>query len=267
MYNLGISIGLGLVFLLLGWLVGGAWYAGIIPSLIAIGVAYFLLMRRTGKQLEAIMMGAMAEMEALNTVAQPTTPGEYQKLVALRDTKLARVREIMRSGFALGKWQFLVNEQIYAQLGSLDYMEQKWAPARQNLEKAWSRNWQSQALLACIDHREKKADAALARMKQTEAAGGREPLFWALYTWMAVENGKTEVALQAVATGLTLNGQSKPLKDLAEAVRNKRPVKVTDFAPGWYQFFPEAMMTQQQKEQQQVVEKGRHQYRPPQPRR
>lgn len=221
MYNLLIALGAGLLAgVLAGALVG--WLAGILPGIIVAGVAYFFLARRSGRRLEALMKEAQAAFEA---------------------QKLDRGRELLESGLALAPWQFLVAEQIHAQLGALDYLQRNWSGARAHLDKSWSRNWMSQAMLACLDHREGQRAAALARMEKATGPGGEDPTFWALYAWLCLEAEERDKAVVVLSQGVKKCPNSKALAELLDLVRNKkrlRPEKhFTPFAPAWYQFFPE----------------------------
>ena len=185
MYNLLISIAVGIVLFVVTGLIGGNWLAGIIPALLGLGIVYFLLARRSGQQLQAIMERAMAEFQALEGHPQPRTQREANKLMALQKEKIAKGRAIMEEGFKLSRWQFLVDQQIHAQIGAIEYMQQNYDTAREHLEKAWSRHWQAQAMLACMDFRDKKIDEALTRMEGADGAGGSDALFWGIYAWIA----------------------------------------------------------------------------------
>jgi preprotein translocase subunit YajC len=239
MYNLLISMGVAVALLGLGWGVTGTAIAGVIPAILGMGVAYFLLARRSGKQLQAIMNRAMAEFGALQNVQAPRTQSEANKLRQLQLDKIAKGREILEEGFALAPWQFLVGKQIHAQIGAIEYMQMNWEAAREQLLQAWSRNWQAMAMLSCIDHREKKHDEALGRMEEAKGPGKKDPLFWGLYAWLALKAGKRDLAVRVANEGLQSNEGSDALKAIAAAIANKKPVKVDGFDPGWYQFFPE----------------------------
>lgn len=245
MYNLAISLGIAALAFALGALAAG-WLAGILPALLAAVVAYFLLARRTGRQLETLMKQA----------------GE-----AIQKGKIDRGRKLMEQGFALAPWQFLIKEQIHAQLGAIDYLQRRFGSARKHLERSWSRNWMSMAMLACIDHREGKHDAALERMEKTTGPGGKDPIFWALYAWLAVEAGDQDKALDVLNRGLGKNAESEGLKALSDLVRNKKRIKpqkaFSAFAPGWYQFFPEHMPRSQMMQMQGGQRPGGYGY--PQP--
>ncbi|NOY27565.1 MAG: hypothetical protein GXP62_17005 [Oligoflexia bacterium] len=244
MYNLAISLGIALVAYLAGLALAG-WLAGFLPAVIAAVLAYVLLARRTGRQLEALMKEAGA---------------------AFQQGKIDRGRKLLEHGFALAPWQFLVSQQIHGQLGAIDYLQRKWKPARAHLDKAWSRNWMSQAMLACLDHREGKHQEALDRMDKTTGPGGGDPTFWALYGWLALDSGDRDKAISVLGAGIKKNEASDALKAFSDAVRNKsriKPVKqFAPFAPNWYQFFPEHVPRSQM-----MAAQGRHPggYSPPQP--
>ncbi|RME29259.1 MAG: hypothetical protein D6798_00480 [Deltaproteobacteria bacterium] len=232
MYNLAISIGVALLAFLGGYALAG-WLAGILPALLAGGVAYFLLARRTGRQLEALMQRAAD---------------------AIQKGRIDKGRKLMEQGFGLAKWQFLIAEQIHGQLGALDYLQRRYPSARDHLAKAWSRNWMSKAMLACIEHREGKHDAALAQMEEVSGPGGKDPVYWALYAWLAIDARDPDKALAVLVRGIEKNPDSTALKELADMVRNKKRIKpqkaFSAFAPAWYQFFPEHMSRSQMMQMQ-----------------
>lgn len=239
MKNLLLALALGVAVGVLGGVVGGEVLAGILPGLLAAGIAYFLLARRTGKKLEALVNEVQALFASMQGVTPPRTPGEAAALQKRQEALIEQAREVLRRGLPLAREQFLIAEQIYAQLGTLDYLERKYGAARDNLDKAWSRNWQAKAMIACIDHRERKRAEAVTRMAALTGPGGSDPLFWALYAWLALEANQREVALQALAQGIKQHDKSAALRQMSDDVANKRPVKMAAFAPGWYQFFPE----------------------------
>lgn len=252
MYNLLIALGIATVLFVLGWAVGGSWVAGFIPALLGLGVAYFLLARRTGKQLETLLKSAMVEFEKGRV-----EPG----------------KAIIMQGFELAKWQFLIKEQLHAQLGALAYMQQDFKSAREHLSQAWSRHWQSQAMLSALDHRDKNHAAALERMEKAKSVGGKDAAFWALWVWYAWSADDKDLALKVVNMGLDQVKDSPGLKQLADVIRNDKKLKTNvfrAFQPTWYQFFPEhmprSMMMEMARQQGVGQPQGRRGYSAPQPR-
>lgn len=251
MYNLLISLGIATVLFVLGWVVAGTWVAGFVPAILGLGIAYFLLARRSGKQLEALLKRAMVEFE---------------------QGRVERGRAIVEEGFALGKWQFLVKEQLHAQLGALAYMQRDFKTARTHLEQAWSRHWQSQAMLAALEHRDGEHEAALARMDKAKGAGGKDAVFWALWVWYAYSAKDKDKALKVVNQGLDQVKDSPGLKALADVIRNDKRLKTNifrAFQPAWYQYFPEHMprsMMMEMARQQGMGGPRKGQYTVPAPR-
>lgn len=220
MYNLLIALSIALLSFPLGRL-AGSWAYGFAPALFVLPLAWWLLARRTGKQVEAIFKRAMDEISA---------------------RRIDEGKEILRSALPLGRWQFLVTQQIYAQLGALEYVQRNYAAARPFLEKSWSRNWQAMALLALLDLRDGKPDVAVTRLRKTKTFGGREALLWAILAWIHLESGNRDGALTAVAEGLTILNDSKPLQELKLAIANDQMKRFNwpqQFGTGWYQFFPD----------------------------
>ncbi|MEL6346918.1 MAG: hypothetical protein AAFV53_27645 [Myxococcota bacterium] len=232
MYNLLISVAISVALFGVGFATTGEWVAGVIPGTIALGVTYFLLMRRTGRQLEVIMNTAMGEFQKMQ---QPMS-AEQQRI---NEQHMARGKEILESGLALAPWQFLIAEQIEAQLGSLAYMKMDYAAARPHLEKSWTRNWQAQTMLALLDFREGKNEDALARLGKQTGNGGKDPTFWAVYATVAYRAKEKDIALRAINEGLEKNEGSDLLQTLADQLRNKKPLTPEMMGQPWLQFFPE----------------------------
>ncbi len=261
MYNLLLAGGAGVAAYVVGFFVSD-WIAGILPALLAFGVAYFFLARRTGRQVEAVFQRVMATLQA---------------------GKLDEGRGMLEAAMPLGKWQVLVTQQIHSQLGALDYLQAvghtvqkqasqakiRFASARAHLEKAWSRDWRAQATLAALHHREGRPDDAVKVLEKASGAGKTEPLFWALYTFVLNEARRRDEALQVVGRGVRELKDSKPLKEIQDALANKRRPSMRVVGEGWYSFFPEDIPQEQlaQMQGQTAPKKPRPQMTYPQPRR
>lgn len=231
MYNVLISVGVAFVFYGLGAYVAGA-LAGLIPALIAFIAAYFLLARRTGKQVEIVFKRAMEQLQGGDMVAARVT---------------------MRQALVFGRWQFLVAAQVESQLGALSYLEAgslvmqkqitnskaKFTEAKLHLDKAWSRDWRGRALLACCFHREGNTDEAVKAMAGAESGGSAEPLFYAVWAYILNEAKRRDESLQVVGRGLKSNPKSAALTAVRDAMANRKRPDFLAFGEGWYQFFPE----------------------------
>jgi tetratricopeptide (TPR) repeat protein len=220
MINLLISLGSATAAFVLGMVVAGSWIAGLLPAILVLAIVYFVLARRTSNKLQALM---------------------EQAGKAIQRQKIAEARRVLEAGRPLGRWQFLVEGQIEAQLGALAYLERDWGKARAHLDRAFSRNWMAQGMLAAMDLREKNAQVGIERLEKASGFAKKESLFWGLYAYILVENKQQDKALEVLARGLKVMPDNEPLKDLQKAISNKRrKLKMgTMFGNNWYTFFPE----------------------------
>ena len=227
MYNLIIALIIASAAFALGMSVAGSLIAGFVPGAIALLIAYFLLARRTGNQFRVVAEHAAVEFQA----------GRFEPGLRL-----------MESCLDLSKWQFGIAGQVHGQIGMLMYMQRKWDEARTHLGQAWGRDWRARSMLAALDHRQGNKEKALSAMADLKGHGGKDPVFWALYAYLAVESKRRDLALKMVNEGLKKCENSPGLIGLQKAIANKKKLKMKAFAPTWYQYFPEqmprSMMTQ-----------------------
>jgi tetratricopeptide (TPR) repeat protein len=215
------------------------WSAGLFTGLFAFAVVTFLLWRATSKKLEAIGLAAQARMQA----------GDVDG-----------ARAVLVEGLALGKEQVLVAEQLQGQIGQLDLMQAvgllmqrktsegraRLEAARDALEKSWSRDWRSRALLGVVLQRLGKHDDAVVAFEAASGPGGSEALFWGMYAWALNEAQKRETALAVVGRGLAECKGNAALTSVQEALSNrKRPDFGAAFGDAWYQMFPDQMSQEQ----------------------
>lgn len=220
MINLLIAIGSAAAAFIVGMAVGGHWIAGFLPGMLVLFIVYFVLARRTSSKLQALMEEAGKAIQRQN---------------------VAEARRLLELGRPLGRWQFLVQGQIEAQLGALAYLERDWGRARTHLDKAFSRNWMAQGMLAAMDLREKNAATGVERLEKASGFAKKEAMFWGLYAYVLVESKQQDKALEVVARGLKVMPENEGLKGLQQAISNKRrKLKMgTLFGNQWYTFFPE----------------------------
>jgi predicted Zn-dependent protease len=220
MYNLLISLCVAAALFGASIAFVHPWYAGVLPGLIGLTIAYVLLARRTGKQFKLIADKAVKEFQA---------------------NRMASGTKILKQGFALGKWQFFIGSQIHGQLGMLAYMQRDWKKSREHLDQSWSRDWRARSMLAALDHRQGKKDSALERLDKLRGMAGKDTTFWGLYAYVALEAKKRELAMSVLNDGLKKCEDSPRLKAMLNAVRNKKKPKMKIFGQAWYQYFPEQM--------------------------
>lgn len=218
MYNLLIALAIAAVGYVLGLLIAGHWVAGFAPAILALFIAYFLLARRSTRQLSAVV---------------------DQAVEALKKQKIDQARATLEKGRAIGRWQFFIVQSLEAQLGAIAYMQRDFVTARKHLERSFSRNWSSMGMLAALEFRDGKVEPAVKRLKKCEIFAKKEPLFWALWAYILVESDKREESLAVLGKGLEALPGNEALKGLQECVSNRKKLRMKPFGDQWYSFFPE----------------------------
>lgn len=254
MYNLGIALGVALVCFVLGALVSSP-VAGILPAIIGLVAAYFVLARRTFKQVEGVATAAMTELQTAQS--DPSA--------------IDRAMVILTNALPLAKWQFLVGSQLHGQLGQLSYMKANmrrstdFSDAKSHLVHAWNRDWLSQTIFAVILHEEKQHTEALQRLSDAKAGGSGQALFWGVYGYIAKAAGNDDLCLKVLQEGLNANKGSEPLTAFRDAAANGHALPIQAFSPQWFQFFPTHIQKLSYDEQMKLM--GQHQQEAPKPNR
>jgi len=225
MYNLLISLAVGLAVTLavrFGTNVG--WVGSILPGLLALVVSYFLLARRSWKQLEAVMGAVQKDL-----LAQ-----KFDKAIAT-----------LQGGFALAPWQFLVASQLHSQIGVLRYVRQDFTGAQPHLEKSFSRHGVARAMLA-LTHYRKKDLAGMRKVFEDAAKDNKkEGLVFAAWAWVEEKEGNHDQAIAILARGLKANPSDEKLKSAAQALQNDKRLKLGKlYGEQWFQFHLEQMPPQ-----------------------
>jgi tetratricopeptide (TPR) repeat protein len=225
MYNLLISLAVGLaVTLAIRFGTNVGWVGSILPGMLSLGVAYFVLARRSWKQLEAVM-------------------GTVQK--ELMAQKFDRAMQTLQGGFALAPWQFLVAAQLHSQLGVLRFVRQDFAGAQPHLEKSFSRHGIARAMLAVTHYRKKDLEKMRKVFDEAAKDNKKEGLIFATWAWIEEKEGHHEQAIAVLARGLKANPGDEKLKSAAQALQNDKRLKLGKiYGEQWFQFHLEKMPQQ-----------------------
>ena len=225
MYNLLISLAVGLaVTLAIRFGTNVGWVGSILPGLLALGVSYFVLARRSWKQLEAVM-------------------GTVQK--ELMAQKFDRALQTLQGGFALAPWQFLVAAQLHSQIGVLRYVRQDFAGALPHLEKSFSRHGIARAMLAVTHYRKKDLEKMRKVFDEAAKDNKKEGLVFAAWAWIEEKEGKHDQAIAVLARGLKANPGDEKLKSAAQTLQNDKRLKLGKlYGEQWFQFHLEKMPPQ-----------------------
>ena len=225
MYNLLISIAVGLAVTLairLGTTVG--WVGSVLPGLVALTAAYFVLARRSWKQLEAIFGETQAELQA---------------------QRIDRAVQALERGFVLAPWQFLVASQLHSQIGVLLYVKKDFDRALPHLEKSFSRHWLARAMLAVSRWRKRDLAGMEGTFEAAVKASKKEGLLWCVYAWLLEKEGRHDDAVKVLGRGAVQNPSDEKLKSALQSLQNAKKLKLGKlYGEQWFQFHLEAMPPQ-----------------------
>lgn len=214
MYNLFIALAAA-VITFLAFMGLFSPVAAIFPAIVALVAVYFLLARRSLKQLEAILLGAQKDL-----AAQRVEPA------------LARIRE----GFPLAKWQFLVAGQLHAQLGMVLYMLKRFDEAQPHLEKSFGRIGQARAMLGSLHFMKKDYDGMERVFEEAVRVNKKDGFLWSVYAFCLHKAGRTEKALAALSRGVDASPQDERLKANQLALQNEKRLKMKAYGNEWWIF-------------------------------
>jgi tetratricopeptide (TPR) repeat protein len=221
MYNLLLSIAAGIAVsaaVALGTNLGVA--AAIVPGLLAVAIAYFVLMRRTWKKLEVIFEAMQREVQA---------------------RKPDKAIQTMEGGFVLAPWQFLVASQLHSNIGILHYaLKQDLDAALPHLEKSFSRNWIARGMLGAARYRKNDLAGATKVLEDAVAANKKEGVLWSLYAWILEKEGQHEQAIAVLARAARALPNDEKVKGSLETLQNGKKLKLGKvYAEQWFQFMLE----------------------------
>ncbi len=232
MINLLLSLAAGVVVFLLTFATGRI-HPGLcgLFGVVAAGVAYFFLARRTGRQIEALMPQVQKEMMA---------------------RKPDRALELLQQAFPLARWQFGVATSLHSNIGILLYVQKKFDEAEPHLIEGSGtvalKMWLAQAMLAAIRYRQKKYDEMEKIFDSAMRGNKNETLLYAVYAWCEPARGEKKKAIEILQKGVDENKSDEKLKTLLQRAQNDKRLKLDGWGEQWWQFWletPPQMMNPQ----------------------
>ena len=230
MYNLIISAVLAIVtFVGLKFAVGLSWWLSLLIALPVFLASFVLISRAVMKKVEAIMSGAMRDLQT-----QRTTSKEMQ--LQLVDKA---IRE-MQGAMEYGKWQIYVTGQVNSSIGMLYYIKRDFASAFPYLEKGFFKNWVTMGMLAISYMKRNKKERMRETFEKAVLGSPKESLIWGLYAYCLCECGEQDKAKEILEKGLKkIPGDENLKQNLALLSEGKR-MKMTGYGEMWYQFHLES---------------------------
>jgi len=198
------------------------WFApiaGVLPALFVSVTVFFVVTMRVGKRVQL-------EMAAL----QPL-------LEARRVDDAMRLLEAIRKRY--GKFQLLLDGQLQAQAGLIEYMQMRFDSSLPMLEKGSFRNWTALTAIGCVHYRRGRKEEAWKAFDKAASVGAKEIIVYAIWAKLLIKDGKHKDALTAVRKGEKAMPDNALMKDLVHRVANKKGVDTKKLPDSYLQFWPE----------------------------
>lgn len=221
MINLAISIlSSAIVFLAFYFLLNAGAVWGAIFAVVTFMLLNYVLSKRTMKKVTEVMESAGKNLQG----------GKFDLAV-----------RTMEEGLKYGKWMLMVESQIKAQIGIIQYLKKDFNTALPNLQKSISKNWMALGMLGVIYLRKKDYDKMGKIFEKAVKANSKEPLIWNLYAYCLNKTGEREKAMEVLNRGIKkLKGDDRTEANL-KALQNNAKMKMKSFGELWYQFHLETV--------------------------
>ena len=160
-------------------------------------------------------------------------PGKKPSKEQLR-AQVDRVISILKEGYAISRWQFLIEAQINSQIGVILYSVRDFDDAEGYLRNSFFKNWLAQAMLATIYFRRRKYDTMQETFENAVKANEKESLLWAVYAWCLWKNNDRDGAIKVLNRATEVVTDPRIEANLL-ALQNNKKMKM-DKWDSWYQF-------------------------------
>jgi len=228
MYNLLISAGIAvIIFILLKFGFNLPWWGSFLIALPFLLGSFLLISRIVAKKLEAIMSGAMKDIQAQR----------FEK----------GIKEL-KSAFKFGKWQIYVTGQINSAIGMVYYVKRDFSTAFPYLEKGFFKNWMTMGMLAVTYMKRNKRDKMKDTFEKAVVASPKESLLWSLYAYCLSDGGDAGKAKEVLERGLKKLPGDERIKQNLQLLNEGKKMKMKVYGDMWLQFHLESIGTIQKQQ-------------------
>ncbi|MFN0064590.1 MAG: tetratricopeptide repeat protein [Myxococcaceae bacterium] len=224
MYNLLISVVVGVGVALGVWALGFGWLPALVPGVLAFLGAFVWLARRISLRVQGLMTQAQKELQAVSQ-----NPREQKQ-------RLERAVKILEEGLRYDRWQLLIGGEIHAQIGMLKYMGKDLDGAAAHLARSSGRNFLAQAIFGALKYQRKDYTGMDKAFESAIKNGRKEPLVWAAYAWCHDQLKNRDKALSILGRAVEANPSDEKLKSSLSALQNAKRLKMKPYEPQWWQF-------------------------------
>lgn len=203
----------------------------VVPALLVLMGAYFLLARRTFKNVETIFTTAAGYLQSM--------PPKFE--LAITTMESARIYAPV---------QFGVGSQVDSQIGVMYFLQKQFNKAMPYLEKSLQfGHWMGGAMLAVIYYKKKNHDKMKETLTYVVKKGKKQSLAWNLHAYLLCQIGDREAAQDLLVNALKKTKDDPKIKDALNALQNGKKIKMKHYKEQWFQFHLENPPKQYQQTQ------------------
>lgn len=132
------------------------------------------------------------------------------------------------------KWQILLKNQIFSQIGVFCFAEKNETKALEYLGKGSPRSPDAQMILATIYYKQKKMDQVKKVFDVTIKFNKKQVILYNAYAYMLNQSGMKEVAIEILQKSLKVNQGNDASKDNLLRLQNNKKMNMKPFGMSWY---------------------------------
>jgi tetratricopeptide (TPR) repeat protein len=223
--NLLSGLGVAIVVALMLVLLKMNFWVAFVLGLVA-GVAVFIYLgRKVQGKLEVVF----------NNAAELLKKQQFDKAI-----------EVMKGGYELNKWQFMIKGAIDGQIGVVQYLRKKPEEAEPLLRSASFQHYIAKAMLGILLWKRGEKKQAKVTFNLALKSGKKESLLYAVYAYVLNEMKEREKAIEIINRGLKVCENDERLLVNRTSLQNNKPMKMKVYGEQWYQFMLERPMVRQE---------------------
>lgn len=154
--------------------------------------------------------------------------------------------EVIKEGYQLSSWQFLVKGSIDGQIGVIQYLRKKNEEAEPLLRTASSQHYIAKTMLAILQWKRGEKKQAKESFEIALRSGKKESLLYAVYAYFLNEIHEREAAVGILNKGLKVCEGDERLLANRNLLQNNKAMKMKVYGEQWYQFMLERPVIRQE---------------------
>jgi tetratricopeptide (TPR) repeat protein len=154
--------------------------------------------------------------------------------------------DVIKEGYQLSSWQFLVKGSIDGQIGVIQYLRKKNEDAEPLLRTASSQHYIAKTMLAILQWKRGEKKQARESFEIALRSGKKESLLYAVYAYFLNEVHEREAAVEILNKGLKVCQGDERLLTNRNLLQNNKSMKMKVYGEQWYQFMLERPVIRQE---------------------